>query len=139
MQKLVLTIIITAFFGIASWAQVHSKALAASDSTSFSVNKKDGWLLYNSLVAPWKSDSVVVGLILQHDRNINWNQEQQVGKIKQQSLFPQVGQTITIILIQDTYQFRVDKNGKCYLRLVSGSIPGESGPVILPVKVKYKK
>lgn len=138
MQKSILIILLVLVAIIAS-AQDHSKALASADTLSFSINKKEGWLLYNSFIAPVKTDSVAIGLIFQHDRDINWDQEQLIGKIRTESLFPKAVQTITYKLMQDIYQIRVDKNGKCYLRLVSGSVPGESGPVILPIRAVYKK
>jgi hypothetical protein len=33
----------------------------------------------------------------------------------------------------------VDKNGKCFLKLVSGSLISDPGNVVIPVRAVYKK
>jgi len=122
-----------------TFAQKQSKtlALATADTTNFSVNSRAGWQLFNSYVAPIKTDSIMVEVIVQHDRTIDWRQEQLVGRIKSPNLLPQNSQTLPFNLIYDTYQLRIEPNGKCYLRLISGSLP-DGDPVIIPVRAVYK-
>jgi hypothetical protein len=139
MIKPIFIIALTLLTGCGLFAQDHSKALAAADTTNFTVNRKDGWQLYNSCLTPVSADSVMIELIVQHSRDINWGQEQQVGKIKPESFFPKAGQTLVFKLLDDAWQLRVDKNGKCYLRLASGSLPDEADPVVIPVRAVYKK
>jgi hypothetical protein len=42
------------------------------------------------------------------------------------------------ILAGINYQLRIDTNGKCYLKIVSGGAP-VNDPVILPFVIIYKK
>ena len=125
-------------------AQNNSKELAkavekaSADSSYIAVNKKAGWQFFSSYLTPVKADSVMIEMVVQHDRTSDWNQEQLVGRIKSTSMLPKVSQTVSFSLISDVYQLRVEPNGRCYLRLVSGSLP-DSDPVILPVRAKYKK
>ncbi len=124
-----------------TFAQKQSKALAlalaTADTTNFSVNNRAGWQLYNSYVAPINTDSITVEMIVQHDRAIDWKQEQLVGRIKQASMFPKTSQAISVMLMFDEYLLRVETNGRCYLRLAKGSIPDDD-PVVLPIRAKYK-
>ena len=134
-------IIITIFFVqccFALTAQNHSKALAAADTTNFSINKKENWKLYNSYLSHINEDSVMIELILQHDTNINWDEEHEIGKIKTNSFLPKNEQTVYFKLIADEYQLRIEKNGKCYLKVL-GSLPDKKDPVIIPVRAVYKK
>jgi len=125
-------------------AQNNSKELAkafekaSADSSYIAVNIKADWRFLASYLTTIKTDSVMIEMIVQHDRTIDWNQEQLVGRIKSTSMLPKASQTVSFSLISDVYQLRVEPNGRCYLRLVSGSLP-DSDPVILPVRAKYKK
>jgi hypothetical protein len=118
-------------------AQNNAAALAAADSSRFSINNNGGWQLYNSYVNLYKPDSVQLELIVQHANNINWTQEQYVGKIKYGPLQPNNGQSIPFNLLNDGYMLRIEANGKCYLRFVSGILP-QANPFIIPLKVFYK-
>jgi len=124
-------------------AQNNSKELAkavekaSADSSYIAVNKKSGWQFFSSYLTPVKADSVMIEMVVQHDRTSDWNQEQLVGRIKSTSMLPKVSQTVSFSLISDLYQLRVEPNGRCYLRLVSGSLP-VGDPVILPIRAKYK-
>ena len=120
-------------------SQNHQKALAAADTGNFLVNKKEGWKIYNSCLKSVTPDSILIGLILQNEQINDWTTEQMVGKIKSGKFFPETARIMTFNLIADTYQLRVEKNGKCYLKLLSGSLPDNSGTVILPIKGVYKK
>jgi len=124
-------------------AQNNSKELAkavekaSADSSYIAVNKKAGWQFFSSYLTPVKADSVMIEMVVQHDRTSDWNQEQLVGRIKSTSMLPKVSQTVSFSLISDVYQLRVEPNGRCYLHLVSGSLP-VGDPVILPIRAKYK-
>ena len=122
-----------------NFAQDHKKALAAADSSNFSVNNKEGWKLYNSCLIPISADSIMIGLILQNDLSIDLDREQMIGSIKSGKFFPEDARILSFKLITDTYQLRVDKNGKCFLRLVSGSKSDDAENIIIPVRAVYKK
>ena len=139
-------IIKTAFFSfviivsvnVKSFSQNNAAAIAAADSTGFSTGNTNGWQLFNSYVAPYKTDSAQLEIIIQHANNINWSQEQFVGKIKISSLVPHNTQTVSYNLMNTVYTLRIKDDGKCYLKFVSGSLP-ITDPAIIPVKVYYKK
>ena len=101
-----------------NFAQDHKKALAAADSSNFSVNNKEGWKLYNSCLMLISPDSIMIGLILQNDCSIDLATEQMIGSIKSGKFFPDANRILSFKLITDTYQLRVDKNGKCFLKMV---------------------
>lgn len=119
------------------YAQDHSKALAAADTSRFSPNKKDGWQLFNSFVNNYQKDSAQVELILQHDGTIDWKQEQLVGKIKYRPLQPSTGQDLPFKLLNESYSLRIDDKGKCYLKFINGFMP-TANPFIIPLRVYYK-
>lgn len=123
-----------------TFAQKHNHGMAVenADTTNFKVNYQAGWQIYNSYVEPINTDSVVVEIILQHDRAIDWKQEQFVGRIKLASGVPKTSQTTSFMLMFDEYQLRVEPNGRCYLWLAKGAIH-DGDPVIIPVKVSYKR
>jgi len=138
MTSKIFTIIIVSLLSMNSFAQQHSNALAKADTINFSVNKKDGWKLFNSCVKLIKNDSVMIGLILQHDRSIDWEQEQQIGRIKSKSFIPKLEKTLSFQLLANFCQLRIDTNGKCYLSLKPGALPDEMDPLIIPVRVVFK-
>lgn len=125
-------------------AQDNSKALAkafataSADSSYIAVNKKAGWQFLSSYLTPINSDSVMIEMIVQHDKTIDWNQEQLVGRIKSTSMLPRTSQTVSFSLIDNVYQLRVEPNGRCYLRLATGVLP-DADPVIIPVRAVYKR
>jgi hypothetical protein len=121
-----------------SFAQQHANALAKADTVNFSANKKDGWKLFNSCVKQIENDSVLIGLILQHDRSIDWEQEQYIGKIKSSAFNPKSEQTLPYQIMETMCQIRIDNNGKCYLSFVSGALPDEMDPLIIPIRVVFK-
>jgi len=138
MNKLILLVAILLTCNM-TFAQKQPKALAlaTADTTNFSVNSRAGWQLYNSYVAPIKQDSVTIEMIIQHDRTIDWKQEQLIGHIKSGNLLPKTGQTLSFRLITDVYQLRIEPSGRCYLRLATGSLAA-GDPVIIPVRGLYK-
>lgn len=120
-------------------AQNHAAAFAAADSSCFSVGNAGGWQLFNSYMSPYGSDSVQLEIIVQHANNINWGQEQYIGKIKINALIPENTQTLSFNLIATNYRLRIKKeDGKCYLRFISGTLP-TANPAAIPIKVIYKK
>ncbi|MDP4269357.1 MAG: hypothetical protein Q8909_04440 [Bacteroidota bacterium] len=122
------------------FAQTKSDILAraTADSSYFAINKKSGWGQYASHLTPIKTDSVMIETVLQHDKSIDWKQEQYIGKIKANGMQPKASRTASFNLLSNTYQLRVEPNGKCYLQLTSGSLP-DGDPAIVPVRVVYKK
>jgi len=50
-----------------------------------------------------------------------------LGKKDQSALFP---------LLDKVFRVRIEKNGKCYLRLEKGSPPTEN-PAIIPLQLEY--
>jgi hypothetical protein len=119
-------------------AQTDAAALAAADTTNFSVNHLGGWQLYNSFITSNKSDSVQVEIIASHVNNFAWTQEQYIGKIRTLALLPQSTQILFFNLIATRYAFRISSDGKCYLSLKSGT-PIEGQVAVIPIKVIYKK
>lgn len=118
-------------------AQNNSAAFAAADSSRFSINKDNGWQLFNSYITQFQTDSARLELIVQHNNNISWVTEQYVGKIKFTALQPKTIQTILFSLLNNYYQLRIDTNGKCYLKFMYGTVPANN-PVVMPMKVLYK-
>jgi hypothetical protein len=124
--------------GSKTFAQDNSAALAAADTTNFSVNGINGWQLFNSYVANYGADSVHLEIIVQHANNLNWGQEQYVGKIKPVALIPAQDQIVSFSLLTNQYRLRIDPEGKCYLRLFTGAAPPDD-PAVIPVNATYKK
>lgn len=119
-----------------SFAQNHTIAFAAADSTRFSVNNNGGWKLFNSYIHKPTPDTAELELIVQHTNNINWSQEHYVGKIKFSPAIPLAPQNIPFNLSNGSFILRVDTNGKCFLRFLSGVLPAVN-PIVLPFKVSY--
>ncbi len=136
---IILTLFLVQSATIKTFGQVDSiaAALAVADTTEFSVNNNDGWQLFNSYVINNGTDSVQFEVILRHNRNIKWYDEQYIGKIKKGSFFPKNPQLIFYDLPGSRYQIRIENNGKCYLKLVAGNPPDEA-EVTIPIIVKYK-
>ena len=112
--------------------------LASADSSYIAVNKRAGWQFLTSYLTPIKSDSVMIEMIVQHDKTIDWTQEQLVGRIKSISMLPKISQTVLFNLIENVYQLRIEPNGKCYLRLATGTLP-DVDPVIIPIRATYRR
>lgn len=124
-------------FGYKAAAQNDSAALAAADSSRFSVNKQEGWQLYNSFINFYQSDSAQVEIIVEHTNDINFMAEQYVGRIKYNPLLPQDEQIIEFDLLSNRYTLRVTNTGECFLRFLSGVNP-DGDPVVIPIRVCYK-
>lgn len=117
-------------------AQNNAAAFAAADTSKFSVNAAGGWQLYNSYLTQFKTDSVQLELIIQHN-NISLQQEQYVGNIKYAPFKPSAAKTVAFSLLSNNYTLRIETSGKCYLKWLSATTQA-TGLVVLPVKVFYK-
>jgi hypothetical protein len=126
------------FMSIKSSAQNDSAAFAAADTSNFGVNISSDWQLYNSFVGTSDPDSIELAIVIRHANNLNWNNEQCVGRVKIDSLLPSAAQTISFNLIYTIYSVRIETDGKCYLKFVSGT-PPDTDPAIIPVRIKYSK
>ncbi len=104
-------------------AQNYQAAIAAADTSRFSVNKAGGWQLFNSHVNNVSMDSVCAEVVLQHSNNINWQQLQLVGKIKFIDALPKVNKVMPFRLLNNGYLFQVQTDGSCYLSFVNGIFP----------------
>jgi hypothetical protein len=118
-------------------AQNNAAAFAAADTSKFSVNAAGGWQLYNAFLDRYKTDSVQLELIIQHN-NISLQQEQYVGNIEYAPFKPAVTQTVAFSLLSNNYTLRIETSGKCYLKWLSATAQA-TGLVVMPVKVFYKQ
>ncbi len=115
-----------------------SLALANADTSHFFVNHADGWQLFNSYGAYTTDDTVQFEIIVRHANNINWAEEQYLGRIRDTVLVPSSPQLIECRLMQLMYVLRIDEYGRCYLRLLEGHQP----PVVLvtiPLHGRYRR
>ncbi len=116
----------------------QNDALAAADTSYFSVNHSGGWLLYNSRAhVNESSDSAELEIIIQHDITINLQEYQFVGTIKGGAFRPVSSQLVTLDLITHSYVVRIDSDGRCYVKLQSGILP-PGNAVVIPVQVTYR-
>lgn len=130
--------IFSCFAILNSYGQDNAAAIAAADTTNFSVYNEGGWQLYNSYVAALGADSVQLEIIVQHNNNVNWNDEHLVGKIKPEAFLPSATRSVLFDLVTVVYQIRIDTEGRCYISVASG-LPPDQDPFIIPVKVRFKK
>lgn len=124
-------------------AQNHIKdevlTRATADSSYFAINKQAGWQQYSCHIAPINTtDSVMIEMIIQHDKSIDWKLEQYIGKIKSTNLLPKSSQLLMFDLLTNIYKLRIEPNGNCYIHLFSGSLP-DSDPIIIPIRFRYKQ
>jgi len=121
-------------------AQDYSKLADKADTLNFSLAKSGNWQLLNSYVEVNKSkDSVLLELIVFTDKkDIDWKQEQYIGKIKYNKFFSKKTDRISLCyLLNDVYRLKVDKDGKCYFSLEKGN-PPSGVPAVIPLRVSYK-
>jgi hypothetical protein len=109
-----------------------------ADTSRFSADKTTGWSLYNSYVEPIGKDSVLLEVIIRHDRNIKWEQFQYFGRITDRKMLPAQTQEVKYFLITDEYVLKVEANGHCSISLSDGQLPPRD-PVILPIRIVYKR
>ena len=136
--KILISIFCSSTLMVASaYGQNTDAVIANADTTNFVANKSGGWALLNSYLARANDGSIDFEVIVQHYREgIDWNSEQFIGNIKNQVFLPSQEKNISYDLIGFKYMIHILKNGKCYLKLVSGSLP-DGDPVVIPVQVKY--
>jgi hypothetical protein len=138
-MKTVAILLMIICVGYASFAQdMDTKARNQADTTNFSPNKADGWTIYNSFLKQVSSDSVLIEVIVRHNRNINWMQYQYIGYIKNSAFVPIQQQEIKFYLLNDRYKLKIDYNGRCYICLDSGQLPPRD-PVIIPFRALYRR
>jgi hypothetical protein len=113
--------------------------LSKADTLNFSLEKSGNWQLLNSYVEVNKSkDSVLLELIVLTDKkNIDWKQEQYIGKIKQDKFFSKTDRISMCYLLNDVYRVKVGQDGKCYFSLEKGNPPSVV-PTVIPLRVSYK-
>jgi hypothetical protein len=114
------------------------RARHRADTSGFSPNERGRWFIYNSYLAPLGKDSAIIEVVIRHDKNIDWNQFQLIGRIKERRFVPKDQQVIRFLLVLDGYQLKIDIEGRCFVRLDSGQLPAQD-PVILPFRVNYRK
>lgn len=138
MIKKIIYVFLSAIFylNVSAQDQQHSEVLAAVDSTNFSINRDENWELYKAAFTPLVNDTVLLEMIVEHDRFLEWENEQLIGKIKEKDYVPYTEQSVDFKLLTDSYNLRIDLDGKCYLRLVEGEIP-PSDPVFIPIRLYY--
>jgi len=112
---------------------------SAADTVYFEPNTFSGWTTYSYYLHENTSDSIEFELILKHDPDIQyWTNEQLIGTIKG-FYVPQKEQNLNYyLLINNRWHLRIAKDGKCYLKVITGDAPAGS-TVVIPIKVKYKK
>lgn len=137
-KKIFSLLILFCMFSGKIFAQDNAAAIANADTTNYTVNDEEGWQLFNSYLGVQGTDSVVLEVIVQHDNTLTWTQEQYIGRVKTDSLRPSVTQTVLFELAATQYSLKVQSDGKCYLKLLTGPPPGAS-PAILPIRIRYKK
>jgi len=71
---MILFISIWMLLGGLSVAQTRDKAFesGSTDTTQIAVNKLGGWQFVSPYLTPIGQDSVMIEMILQHDRTIDW-------------------------------------------------------------------
>ena len=121
-----------------SFGQNDSIARATADTTNFSINIENGWKIYNSYVNVNENDSVDLELIIEHENPYNWTVDYFFGRIKMTDAHPISNRVLLCDLINRKFQIRVEQNGKCYIRQISGPIPTDLS-FVLPIKVVYNK
>jgi hypothetical protein len=123
MQFRPICLLILTFAYSASFSQrldsLDFKARNRADTSGFSVNLRDGWTIYNSYLAPSGRDSAIMEVIVRHDKNMNWSEFQYIGRIRDRRFIPREQQVIPFLLVLDGYQLKIDREGKCYVRLNS--------------------
>jgi hypothetical protein len=109
-----------------------------ADSSFFSVNAAGDWSLYQAYAKPSDGGSVSLEMILRHSNSVDWKQDQYVGMLRKKSLIPKQEREIPFNRGLDAYHLRIDRQGRCFVKLVNGQLPA-ADPVIIPFKVNYQK
>ena len=139
MNKMLFFISIWMLFSGLSVAQTRDNAFesGSADTTQIAVNKLGGWQFVSPYLTPVGQDSVMIEMILQHDRTIDWQQKQLVGRITRRDLLPVSEQEVVFSLLISQFRIYIEPDGLCYLQLVSGVLPDED-PQAIPVRAVYR-
>jgi hypothetical protein len=111
------------------------KALA--DTSKFAPNRENHWSLFNSYVAAEGRDKIVLEATIEHDRDGNWGEYLQFGRIIDKKLWPREVQEVQYYLLTDLYGIRIEPDGRCSIKLLEGQLP-QTDPVILPIRITFK-
>lgn len=112
--------------------------VSPNDSAVFEPNASSGWTIYSYYFHKDTPDSVDFEIIVKHAPDIQyWTNEQYIGTIKG-SFIPATEQVLRYyLLLNNRWNLRITKDGKCYLNVVTGHVPA-GNTVVIPIKIKYK-
>jgi hypothetical protein len=133
-------ILIVAVIGYNKPQAVLSRGIdeAMGDTTSFTPNQQQGWAISSSYLNQDTPDSIEFELLVRHDNNIAWDQEQIIGAITNSIFKPVNNQIITYQLLSNNlWNVKIEPSGQCYLKLIQGSAPPDN-PAIFPIRIRYK-
>lgn len=118
---------------------IIAKAFAktSADSSYIAVNKRGGWQSLVSHLTQLKNDSVLVEILIKNNHAVDLKQGQLIGRIKQGSMLPKTRQKVPFNLVTTIYQLIIEPDGRCYLRLVAGTLPADNS-IIVPIRAAYK-
>jgi hypothetical protein len=117
--------------------QLFIRMVCSADSAgTLTPNLDSGWNVYSSYVTAKGTDSVELEVILKQTNHISWENEYFIGSVGS-VFFPAHEQVIAYDLVTDHWQIRVSTGGKCYLKLISGSI-WKGDPTTIPIKTQFK-
>ena len=108
-----------------------------ADTSKFVPNRQNAWSLYTSYVSTRGRDSVVLEATVSHSRDADWSQYQLFGAIRDKKLWPPDAVEARSMLLTDVYDIRVDKDGRCFIKLSAGQLPS-TDPVVLPIRITFK-
>ena len=117
--------------------QFSATSYGSIDSSFFQPNANEGWGAYSSYLHH-SSDSINFELILFRTvpPNTVWSQYSEIGTINE-GFRPVTERIFEYAEFPRIWRVRILANGKCYLQLISGSVP-EGEPVVLPILTKFK-
>lgn len=121
-----------------SAAQSRAKVFEAgsADTTYIAVNKHGGWQFISPYLTPVGKDSVMIEMIVQHDRTIDWKQKHLVGRITRRNMLPVNEQESDFSLVTSQFRIYIMTDGRCYLQQVLGKLPDDD-PLAIPVRAVY--
>lgn len=126
-------------FSLSSTAKAQdSLAIAAADTTHFSINHSSGWELFNSYFESQGEDSCDIEMVFRHNNNIDWNEYHQVGSIKTNTYKPSSDRVVSFSIGQHSYLFKIDSQGNCWVKKENGDAH-EEDKVVLAFRRVYKK
>lgn len=115
-----------------------SLAIAAADTTHFSINSASGWELFNSYFELRGADSCDIEMVFQHSNNIDWSAYHQIGSLKTNAYKPTGDQILSFNMGQRSYFFKIDSQGNCWIKKENGNAHDQD-KVVLAFRHAYKK